>query len=274
MSHPLISRSEDLKRLRDEGYHVEVRTDPAYLLIKDVPYVTADAEVKRGTLVSTLALAGNVTTSPDTHVIDFIGDAPCDKNGAALTIVSDASRRVLAEGLVVDFSFSRKPTVGYSNYYEKITTYASILEAPAQVLDPAATAQTYPLIEDHDEDSVFEYFDSASSRAGIGAVTDKLRLKTVAIVGLGGTGSYVLDLVAKTPVREIHLFDGDHFLQHNAFRAPGAPSMQTLVTKPAKVDYFAELYANMRRGIVAHPEFLDDTNVEESAAMEFVFLLS
>jgi hypothetical protein len=31
-----------------------------------------------------------------------------------------------------------------------------------------------------------------------------------------------LDFVAKTPVEEIHLFDSDVFLQHNAFRAPGA----------------------------------------------------
>jgi len=30
----------------------------------------------------------------------------------------------------------------------------------------------------------------------------------------------VLDLVAKTSVKEIHLYDKDYFLQHNAFRAP------------------------------------------------------
>jgi hypothetical protein len=37
--------------------------------------------------------------------------------------------------------------------------------------------------------------------------------------GLGGTGSYILDLVSKTPVNEILLFDSDDFLQHNAFRS-------------------------------------------------------
>jgi hypothetical protein len=40
----------------------------------------------------------------------------------------------------------------------------------------------------------------------------KLELGKIAIIGLGGTGSYVLDLAAKTPVKEIHLFDGDKFL--------------------------------------------------------------
>jgi tRNA A37 threonylcarbamoyladenosine dehydratase len=51
----------------------------------------------------------------------------------------------------------------------------------------------------------------------------------------GGTGSYVLDFVAKTPVKEIHLFDGDIFDQHNAFRAPGAPSGEELEQRLKKV---------------------------------------
>ena len=77
-------------------------------------------------------------------------------------------------------------------------------------------------------------------------------MQKVAIVGVGGTGSYVLDLVAKTPVREIHLFDGDDFLQHNAFRAPGAPSLEQLVAKPKKASYFKAIYDKMRTGIFVH----------------------
>ena len=41
MSQQLISRSPDLKRLRDEGYAVE--TVGGHLLLNDVPYVTATA---------------------------------------------------------------------------------------------------------------------------------------------------------------------------------------------------------------------------------------
>ena len=56
MSQQLISRSSDLRKLRDEGYDVEIRS--GYLLIKDVPYVNAKKEVKFGILVSELTLAG------------------------------------------------------------------------------------------------------------------------------------------------------------------------------------------------------------------------
>ena len=50
-------------------------------------------------------------------------------------------------------------------------------------------------------------------------------MKKVVIVGLGGTGGYLLDLLAKTPIEEIHLYDDDIFGTHNAFRAPGAASL-------------------------------------------------
>lgn len=69
----------------------------------------------------------------------------------------------------------------------------------------------------------------------------------MAIIGLGGTGGYVLDQVAKTPVREIHLFDGDTFDMHNAFRAPGAAT-ESDFGKP-KVEYFKAMYSNMHKSI-------------------------
>ncbi len=59
--------------------------------------------------------------------------------------------------------------------------------------------------------------------------------------------------MAKTPAREIRLFDSDEFLQHNAFRAPGAASLEELRDAPKKVDYLKDIYTKMHRGIVAHP---------------------
>jgi len=39
MSQELISRNLDLKRLRDEGYEVEIRA--TYLLVHSIPYVNS-----------------------------------------------------------------------------------------------------------------------------------------------------------------------------------------------------------------------------------------
>src|SRR5262249_37763930 len=144
-----------------------------------------------------------------------------------------------------------KPPGGYANYYELITRYVQILGDQARAIDPSATACTFPPAP-APEDSVFQYVDSASSRAGIVAATNQLKGQRVAIIGVGGTGSYVLDFVAKTPVDEIHLFDGDDFLTHNAFRSPGAASLEALAARPRKARYLRDTYSNMHRRIVAH----------------------
>src|SRR6202030_39073 len=82
----------------------------------------------------------------------------------------------------------------------------------------------------------------------------------------------VLDLVAKTPVKEIHLFDEDRFLQHNAFRAPGAASVADLEKPPYKVDYFHGVYSKMRKGIVPHQKYITTENLHELDSMEFAFI--
>lgn len=272
MSHQLINHSHDLQQLRDEGYEVEVRSN--YLLIKHVPYVNPSREVKFGILVSELSLAGNVTTTPSTHVVHFSGDHPCNKDGSKMSKIANASTQTeFAENLVIHHSFSSKPISGsYPNYYEKMTTYANIISSQAQAIDPEVTAKTFSVIESEEYESVFNYIDTASSRAGIGLVTSKLEIGRVGIVGLGGTGSYVLDLVAKTPVKEIHLFDGDKFLQHNAFRSPGAPSIEELKEQPTKVGYFRDRYFRMRQNIIAHAFYIDASNVDQLRDMNFVFL--
>ena len=233
MSQQLINRSPDLKRLRDEGYDVEVRA--GHLLIKDVPYVNSQRQVKRGVLVSVLTLAGDATTRPSDHVAMFAGEHPCNKDGSEIIKIKNSSaRQQIDAGLYIDHLFSSKPSSGYPDYFEKMDTYATIISSPAHSLDPSATAKTFPAIKADEGESVFNYIDTASSRAEINMVSRKLELEKIAIVGLGGTGSYILDLVAKTPVKEIHLFDGDSFSQHNAFRSPGAPSIDALIKQPKK----------------------------------------
>ena len=199
-----------------------------------------------------------------------------NEDGVEIEKIKHGSREhSLAEGVLVNHSFSAKPKPNdsYSDYHAQVTTYVAILSGPARRLNPDVTAQTHPLIEpDKESDEPFNYTDTASSRAEIVAVTNKLALRKIAILGLGGTGSYVLDLAAKTPVREIHLYDGDIFFQHNAFRSPGAPSGDDLRAKLPKVTYFKNLYAKLHRGIVDHPVYLDAANVEELRGMDFVFV--
>ena len=76
----------------------------------------------------------------------------------------------------------------------------------------------------------------------------------------------------KTQVDEILLFDGDVFLQHNAFRAPGAPSIEILKEQQKKVDYFASIYSKMRKGIRAYSVNVTEDNIELLNGLSYVFI--
>lgn len=271
MSQQLINRNHDLKRLRDDGYEIDIVS--GHLVMRNVPYVNAKKQVLYGTLVSELSLSGDVTVAPQTHVINFAGEYPCDADGKKLEkIVNSENTAKLAEGLTVNYSFSSKPKAGYKDYYDKMTTYEKILSGSAQAVDPSASAKNLAVVASSKVDSPFQYIDTASSRAEIGVVSNKLKMRKVAIIGLGGTGSYVLDLIAKTPITELHLFDGDWFYQHNAFRVPGAASLEILRQRLKKVDYMHGIYSQMHRGIIPHPYRVTLENIEELSEMDFVFI--
>lgn len=120
--------------------------------------------------------------------------------------------------------------------------------------------------------SPFVYPDTATTRAGIELVSQKLAGGSVAILGLGGTGSYILDQIAKTPADAIHLIDGDVMQPHNAFRSPGAASLEDVGNNLPKVEYFARIYGRMHAGIVTHATHLTPENLALLDAADFVFL--
>ena len=95
------------------------------------------------------------------------------------------------------------------------------------------------------------------------SVQDRVRDQRIAIIGLGGTGAYVLDLMVKTPVAEIHLLDSDEVDWHNFMRAPGAPTCEEIESlrkaRPHKVDYYHSKYASLREGIFAHAVRVDNS---------------
>jgi hypothetical protein len=270
MSHPLVSRSPDLRRLVADGYEIRVVSD--HLVVENVPYLDATGEIEYGRLICELVDGGGVTGRPNPHTAHFSG-VPFDGHGNQLTnVVNSVGTFALATGLEAQTYLSQKPAVGYyEDYHAKVTQYVKIISGPAMLKDRNVTARTHRVLQLATDDSVFQYLDSASSRVGITELSERLD-KPIGIIGLGGTGAYILDLAAKTHSLEIHLWDGDAFQTHNAFRAPGAASLDELNARPMKVDYYTAKYAPMRRGIVPHPEFVDETNVEELAGLSFIFL--
>ena len=107
----------------------------------------------------------------------------------------------------------------------------------------------------------FKIPNTFEARAALGPVQDRIRDQRIAIIGLGGTGAYVLDLVAKTPVNEIHLVDSDDVNWHTFMRAPGAPTAEEIASRHKgrlrKVAYYHSKYASLRDGIHPHAVRVD-----------------
>ena len=133
--------------------------------------------------------------------------------------------------------------------YDLIHRYAKHIVgavSAAGYTEPAALAVTSP----------FHIPNTFEARAAIAPVQDRIRGQRIAIIGLGGTGAYLLDLIAKTPVSEIHLLDSDCVEWHTPMRAPGSPTAEEIegirTGSIRKVDYYYVKYAAFRDGIHPH----------------------
>jgi hypothetical protein len=271
MSSKPTGPDSPFQRLRDEGYEVEIRQQ--HLLVHRVPFISSERVIRHGSLVCTYVENAGELMPPDNHQVWFTGDFPCSPEGIPLgALVNESTKQELFKDCVIRHRFSNKPfgLVSFTEHYSKMIHYITLLSHQARAIDSKADAKTGRVIEASEEESVFRYADTASVRAEISMVTSRLKLKRLAVIGLGGTGAYVLDQIAKTPVREIHLYDSDEFLQHNAFRAPGAATAQQLQERMNKTEYFRRQYDPMHCGIISHPYRIDGGNLDELALADFI----
>ena len=93
-------------------------------------------------------------------------------------------------------------------------------------------------------------------------------------MGLGGTGLLRAGSRREDARAGKSTFTtGTTYLQHNAFRSPGAPSLDELEAQMPKADVVQEhLFDKMHPGIVDHAVYIDETTWRSCAGMDFVFV--
>ncbi len=277
MFQKLVSHNEDLNRLVEKGFAVGF--DSNLLIIRDIPYLNEKRDLLWGAIVSKLVpVDGNKVIQED-HQILFAGAHPHGLDGKPIPNLGGGEHKLaLSEynkDVVVQRSFSNKPCVNgkpvgkFADHFEKITSYLGIISGPAIELHNANpyTSRTSKGAEDK---SVFKFTDSLTSRAEISDLSKKFENDVVAVIGLGGTGSYGLDFLVKTPVREIRAFDADWFYIHNSFRSPGMLRQEELGKQKAEI--YAARYDNFRHGLSIKPKFIDASCGEELDGVTFAFV--
>ncbi|WP_324750092.1 ThiF family adenylyltransferase [Sphingomonas sp. LY54] len=273
MFRKLVSRNSDLRRLVERGYAVAF--DSNCLIVRDVPYLDGEGELQWGAIVAKLVFVNQEQVQQDDHQIFFAGKHPHQLDGTPIRNLAGGPTTIqLTEAcadVVVQRSFSNKPKSEgkFKDFFEKVDGYVSIISGPA-IEKFGATPYTFRSNEEVALDAIFKLQDTLTSRAQIGDLNNGFADEVVAVIGLGGTGAYLLDLLVKTPVPEIRGFDGDGFHVHNVFRSPGRLDETELGLK--KADVYQERYENFRHGLRLEATYIDETSADALAGVTFAFV--
>ena len=263
MSSSPIDHSPDLQALVDYGYSLELRG--AYLLIKNIPYLrSSSGDLATADVITSLDLTPeHITRPPSDHTVWWTGDVPYHADGSSLegdiSCNSWPTGRPLGEGLTVFMQWSLKPVEAgtmrpYIDYREKIQTYVDEVAAYADARHPgaleAARAGEDPITISNTR---FKYLNTSTYRYGLKGIELPIEDEVIAVIGIGGTGSYLVDILAKTNIKELHLFDDDILEQHTAFRLAGAAHIEEIGGTRTKVAWHKQRYSAVRdEGVVPH----------------------
>lgn len=279
MLKTLASHNPDLQRLLEKGYALAIDSD--YLVIRDIPYLDSAGELQWSALVGKLVFEDQNKVRPEDHQIHFAAPRPFGLDGQVVRGLGGGDAHLnLSEhcqDVVVRQRFSHKLKEGgqnrpYIDHFEKIESYVAMVCGPAMTkfgVDP----YTFHDYEEETPNSVFKLRDTMTSRAEISDLAKLFETDVIAIIGLGGSGSYMLDFMVKTPVREIRGFDSDSFFVHNVFRSPGRlDAEEGAELRQSKAEVYQKRYENFRHGLTIKPQFIDETSAAELDGVTFAFV--
>lgn len=269
----LVSHNDDLKRLVEKGYAVAF--DSGHMVVRDIPYLDQDLNLQKGAIVTVLTFTDETHVQQANHQIFFAGSSPYGLDGTPVKNLGDSTAQVVlsdaCKDVVVQRSFSNLPnaTKRWADFFDKIEGYVVQISGPA-IEKHGASPYTFGAVTDGGTDPIFNFQDTLTSRAEITDLRPKFMDEVIAIIGLGGTGSYLLDFMVKTPVKEIRGFDLDPFHVHNAFRSPGRIEKAEL--RKSKAEVYADRYENFRTGLKLVPKIIDASCAEDLQGVTFAFV--
>lgn len=279
MLKTLASHNPDLQRLLDKGYALAI--DSNCLVVRDIPYLDSEGQLQWTAFVGKLVFEDQTKVRPEDHQIYFAAPRPFGLDGQVIRGLGGGDAQLNLSDRCRDFSvrqcFSHKLKEGgqlrsYVDHFEKIESYVAMVCGPAMERF-GATPYTFRECEEDTSNSVFKLRDTLTSRAQISDLAKLFENDVIAIIGLGGSGSYVLDFMVKTPVREIRGFDPDCFFVHNAFRSPGRLETEDgAELRQPKAEVYRKRYENFRHGFTIKPLFVDEMSSAELDGVTFAFV--
>ncbi|WP_300303420.1 ThiF family adenylyltransferase [Ferrovibrio sp.] len=272
MLQTLVSRNDDIRRLAERGYAISF--DNNYLVVRDIPYLGPERALKWGAIATLLVFEDKEKVRQQNHQVSFAGSAPHGLDGKPIPNLGDTPHQIQLSNVeprvVVERQFSNKPAAGYVDFFDKIERYVTIISGPAMDLHNV-TPLTFNSYGSSPDESVFKIRDTLTTRAEISDLAAAFKNEIVAIIGLGGTGGYVLDFMVKTPVKAIKAFDADAYHVHNAYRSPGR-LLDDGELRKTKAEVYAGRYNNFRHGLHFDAKYIDETSSGDLEGVTFAFV--
>lgn len=260
---PNMSRNTKLFAFADQvGFEVSIDGD--VVRAARVPCLLKDGEQGTCTIEKSFDPSNGPPTDrlgSATHAVRVRTDPEIDglvygANGSPIGNCIDTDQKSWS-----DISIKKVPL----NAPVKDESAEEVVHRYAKQIVGAVTAAGESTWDDDAVPSPFKIPNTFETRAALAPIQDRARRQSVAIIGLGGTGSYVLDLISKAPVSEIHLIDDDVIKWHNLFRAPGAPTAEEVESLRAgeqrKVDYHSTKQESFREGMQPHSVQVNGTEM-------------
>jgi hypothetical protein len=263
----------------EKGYALSI--DSNYLVVRDIPYLDAQGALQWGAFVGALTYEDQTKVRPSNHQFYFAGRRPYGLDGQPIRGLGGGEATLsLSEhcrDIAVQQIFSHKLKENgqlreYADHYEKLECHVAMICGPAMERFDVSP-YTFRECEQEPEQSVFKLRDTLTSRAEITDLSRLFANDVIAIIGLGGSGAYVLDFMVKTPVREIRGFDSDEFYVHNAFRSPGRlDTEEGAELRRSKAQVYQARYENFRHGLDIKSMFIDETSAAVLEGVTFAFV--
>ena len=218
-----LENHDDLKQLVEKEYALSIIG--GHLVVSDVYYLDSSGALQKARLAAPLNLPTLDTLGPPVnHQMYWSGSAPHYANGSPIPKLGNGTVSLPIGDTTYIRHLSNKPPEGFATYSLLVEHYVSLISGPAEQKF-GVSARTGAAYDVPPDTSPFKVRDTFSARAEITDLNQLVASDRIAVIGLGGTGAFVLDFMVKTPVASIDAYDFDIFKVHNGFRLPGEVPM-------------------------------------------------
>ncbi len=270
MSPTPTNHETQLAQVLQAGFDCHVKDDT--LAVGSIPYRLSDGGIGQGFIVCHLNRDGENISTPQDHTVTWAAaEVPHLRTGQPMDgLIINRDCIAWSNGITTICTMSRPGPDSYRSYGAKLLPYVRMIAQEA--VDRWRNTASAGVVYLEDVNSMADH-ETGLDRVGAGYLNELLAKEIVAVIGAGGTGGHIVDLVSKCSVKQIDIYDPDHVSQHTQIRWPGVVERCFMDGKTNKAEYLATCHSKRtNRNVRGHPFAIDESNMTYLKQKTMVFV--